>query len=92
LIEALAAESQQVCFEKILYRFPQPHELAKILNGLAPGAIIDLHDCWPRHTSTEADRTPTVEALRIALPEMGARGYRSVTVSELLAAAPVAPG
>jgi peptidoglycan/xylan/chitin deacetylase (PgdA/CDA1 family) len=63
-----------------------------ILDGLAPGAIIDLHDCWPRHTSTEADRTPTVEALRIALPEMGARGYRSVTVSELLAAAPIAPG
>jgi len=31
-------------------------------------------------------------ALRIALPEMGARGYRSVTVSELLAAAPIAPG
>ena len=63
-----------------------------ILDGLTAGAIIDLHDCWPRHTSTEADRTPTVEALRIALPEMDARGYRSVTVSELLASAPIAPG
>ena len=65
---------------------------AVILDGLAPGAIIDLHDCWPRHTSTAADRTPTVEALRIALPELAARGYRSVTVSELLAAASIAPG
>jgi peptidoglycan-N-acetylglucosamine deacetylase len=62
-----------------------------ILDGLAPGAIVDLHDCWPRHTSTAADRTPTVEALRLALPQIAARGLRSVTVSELLAA-PVRPG
>jgi hypothetical protein len=33
-----------------------------------------------------------VEALRIALPEMAARGYRSVRVSDLLAAAPIGPG
>ena len=65
---------------------------AVILDGLAPGAIIDLHDCWPRRTSTAADRTPTVEALRIAMPEMSARGYRSAAVSELLAADPIAPG
>jgi peptidoglycan/xylan/chitin deacetylase (PgdA/CDA1 family) len=58
-----------------------------IVDGLAPGAIVDLHDCWPRHTSTPADRTPTVEALRVALPEMIARGYASVTVSQLMAAA-----
>jgi peptidoglycan/xylan/chitin deacetylase (PgdA/CDA1 family) len=57
-----------------------------ILDGLAPGAIVDLHDCWPRHTSTAADRTPTVEALAVVLPEMAARGFRSVSVSELLAA------
>ena len=58
-----------------------------IVDGLAPGVIVDLHDCWPRHTSTPADRTPTVEALRLALPELAARGYRSVTVSQLMAAA-----
>jgi len=57
-----------------------------ILEGLAPGAIVDLHDCWPRHTSTEADRTPTVEAVAVVLPELTARGFRAVTVSELLAA------
>jgi len=57
---------------------------ASIIDGLAPGAIVDLHDGWPRHTSTPADRTPTVEALRIALPEIGRLGYRCVTVSELL--------
>ena len=53
---------------------------------LAPGAIVDLHDGWPRVTSTPADRTPTVEALRIALPEIDRLGYRCVTVSELLQA------
>ena len=60
---------------------------AAILDGLAPGAIVDLHACWPRVTSTVADRTPTVEALVLVLPELAARGYRTVTVSELVAAA-----
>ena len=59
---------------------------ATILDQLAPGAIVDLHDGWPRITSTPADRTPTVEALRIALPEIDRLGYRCVTVSELLQA------
>jgi peptidoglycan/xylan/chitin deacetylase (PgdA/CDA1 family) len=64
-----------------------PNAIAEaILDGLAPGAIVDLHDCWPRHTSTEADRTPTVEAVAMVLPELAARGFRAVTVSELLAA------
>jgi peptidoglycan/xylan/chitin deacetylase (PgdA/CDA1 family) len=64
-----------------------PAEIASvILDGLAPGAIVDLHDGWPRHSSTPADRTPTVEALRIAMPEIDRLGYRCVTVSELLAA------
>jgi peptidoglycan/xylan/chitin deacetylase (PgdA/CDA1 family) len=64
-----------------------PNTIAEaILDGLAPGAIVDLHDCWPRHTSTEADRTPTVEAVAMVLPELAARGFRAVTVSELLAA------
>ena len=57
-----------------------------IVDGAAPGAIVDLHDCWPRITSTVADRTPTVEALRLALPELALLGYRCVTVSELLSA------
>jgi peptidoglycan/xylan/chitin deacetylase (PgdA/CDA1 family) len=57
---------------------------AAILHELEPGAIVDLHDCWPRHTSTVADRTPTVEALALVLPELAARGYQAVTVSRLL--------
>ncbi len=50
----------------------------------APGAIVDLHDGWPRVTSTERDRTPTIEGLRLALPRLADQGYRFVTISQLL--------
>ena len=53
--------------------------------GVSDVAIVDLHDCWPRRTSTDRDRTPTVEALAVILPELAARGFRGVTVSELVA-------
>jgi peptidoglycan/xylan/chitin deacetylase (PgdA/CDA1 family) len=59
---------------------------AYLLERLQPGAIVDLHDGWPRITSTPADRTPTVDALRITLPEIDRLGYRCVTVGELLRA------
>ncbi len=57
-----------------------------ILELAAPGAIVDLHDGWPRVTSTERDRTPTAQALEMVLPQLVHLGYRMVTVSELLAA------
>jgi peptidoglycan-N-acetylglucosamine deacetylase len=63
-----------------------PAAIARVIvEEAVAGAIVDLHDGWPRHTSTVADRTPTVEALRVALPELRRRGFRCVTVSELLA-------
>jgi peptidoglycan/xylan/chitin deacetylase (PgdA/CDA1 family) len=64
-----------------------PDAIARVIaDAPVPGAIVDLHDCWPRVTSTVADRTPTVEALRLALPRLNSLGYRCVTVSELLSA------
>jgi peptidoglycan/xylan/chitin deacetylase (PgdA/CDA1 family) len=57
-----------------------------ILAGASPGAIVDLHDGWPRITSTASDRTPTALALEIAVPSLVALAYELVTVSELLAA------
>jgi peptidoglycan/xylan/chitin deacetylase (PgdA/CDA1 family) len=64
-----------------------PRAIAElILREAAPGAIVDLHDGWPRTTSTAADRTPTVEALAVVVPELAARGYRCVTLDELLSA------
>lgn len=64
-----------------------PAAIARVIvDGAAPGAIVDLHDGWPRVTSTERDRTPTAEALRIALPALAGRGFECVTMSRLLAA------
>ena len=64
-----------------------PAAIARVIEvEAAPGAIVDLHDGWPRVTSTVRDRTPTIEGLRLALPRLTEQGYRFVTVSQLLAA------
>jgi peptidoglycan-N-acetylglucosamine deacetylase len=64
-----------------------PAEIARVIEReAAPGAIVDLHDGWPRVTSSPRDRTQTIEGLRIALPRLRERGFRMVTVSQLLAA------
>ena len=50
-------------------------EIARVvLREVRAGSIVDLHDCWPRRTTTDRDRTPTVEALAVVLPELAARG------------------
>ena len=55
-----------------------------VLDGLRPGAIVDLHDGYPPPpTSARDDCTPTVEALEHLLPCLRAEGYELVTVSEL---------
>ena len=50
--------------------------MARILS-VEPGQVILMHDGG-------GDREQTVAALRIALPELIDRGYKCVTVSELL--------
>jgi peptidoglycan/xylan/chitin deacetylase (PgdA/CDA1 family) len=55
-----------------------------VLEGLKPGAIVDLHDGYPPPpTRSRDDCTPTVEALDHLLPCLRGEGYGSVTVSEL---------
>jgi peptidoglycan/xylan/chitin deacetylase (PgdA/CDA1 family) len=56
---------------------------AHVLERARPGAIVCLHDgnLPPERPS----RQPTVDALARIVPELTARGYRLVTVSELLA-------
>lgn len=51
----------------------------KILNNVKPGDIILFHD-------QGGDRSNTLQALRILLPVLEERGYRFVTVAELLRA------
>lgn len=53
-----------------------------VLDRVRPGAIIIFHDCDEKE---QADRRPTVEALKVILPALQAAGYRMVTVSELVA-------
>jgi peptidoglycan-N-acetylglucosamine deacetylase len=53
-----------------------------VLDRVHPGAIIIFHD---NNEYGRADRTPTVEALKVIVPALRTRGYRMVTVSELVA-------
>jgi peptidoglycan-N-acetylglucosamine deacetylase len=53
--------------------------VANVVEGAHPGAIIDLHVMYP-------SRAPTRAALPSILERLAAKGYRFVTVSELIAA------
>jgi pilus assembly protein CpaE len=45
VIEDLAHESRQVSMERVLYRFPQPYELTKLLNAIQPDLVfLDLSE------------------------------------------------
>jgi peptidoglycan/xylan/chitin deacetylase (PgdA/CDA1 family) len=57
----------------------------RVLARLQPGSIVILHDGSPLG---EPDRSQTVAALDMILRSSHARGWRSVTVAELLAAVP----
>lgn len=53
--------------------------------GIQPGAIMLLHDGWVAGDSAIVqDRSGTVEALRLILPELQAQNYRCVTLPELI--------
>jgi peptidoglycan-N-acetylglucosamine deacetylase len=53
----------------------------RVLSQAKNGAIIIFHDS---DEYAQADRTPTVEALKFILPALKQAGYRLVTVSDLL--------
>jgi len=55
-----------------------------IVTGARPGAVVVLHD----GAAHGGDRSPTVAALRTAVPQLRDQGYRLVTVSTLLKRAP----
>jgi peptidoglycan-N-acetylglucosamine deacetylase len=58
-----------------------PAIVENVLSRVRNGAIIIFHD---NNEDAQADRHPTVEALKTILPALKAAGYRMVTVSELL--------
>ena len=58
-----------------------PAIIKNVLSRVRNGAIIIFHDS---DEEAQANRHPTVEALKTILPALKAAGYRMVTVSELL--------
>jgi peptidoglycan/xylan/chitin deacetylase (PgdA/CDA1 family) len=60
---------------------PAPAIISNVLGRVRNGAIIIFHDSGEY---ARADRQPTVEALATILPALQAKGYRMVTVSELI--------
>lgn len=69
---------------------PEPDQIVgRVLVDVRPGAIVLLHD--GDDTRHGSDRTPTVEALPRLIDALRARGYRLVTVPELLGLPPALP-
>ncbi len=65
---------------------PSPENFArKIVSGTKPGTIILLHDGYGTlHDTAKADKSLTVKALPLIIEQLQAKGYRFVTVPELL--------
>ena len=62
---------------------PDPEVIVRrVLDRVGPGSIVLLHD--GDDTNRGSDRTPTVAALPMLIDALQARGYRLVTVPELL--------
>jgi peptidoglycan/xylan/chitin deacetylase (PgdA/CDA1 family) len=57
----------------------------RVLSRVGKGSIVCLHDALPPDRVGSPTRQPTVAALERIVPELGRRGFRLVTVSELLA-------
>lgn len=57
----------------------------KIVSKTEPGEIILLHDGYgTEHNNSRADKSLTVEALPLIIAQLQAKGYRFVTIPELL--------
>ena len=60
------------------WRRPGSDAIEEVIMSAQPGSVILMHDGG-------GDRSQTVEAVRRAVPQLKAQGYRFVTVDELLA-------
>jgi hypothetical protein len=65
------------------YRWPAERTAAFVIKRLRPGAIVDLHDGRPSHSSSAPERSATIEALELILEEMKRQDLRSVSLSQL---------
>ncbi|WP_427891446.1 polysaccharide deacetylase family protein [Kribbella sp. GL6] len=61
---------------------PSPHRIAaQALRSTRPGSIIIFHDGWD---GKSADRSATVAAVKLLIPQLRAHGYNFTTVDRLL--------
>jgi len=61
--------------------------VADVIANAAPGAIVLLHDGWPRNENeVGSSREQTLDALIELVPTLQSKGYELVTLTELLAA------
>lgn len=65
------------------YHWPAERTAKFVIERLRPGAIVDLHDGRPSRSSSDPERTATIEALDLILREMTRRNLRSVPLSQL---------
>jgi peptidoglycan/xylan/chitin deacetylase (PgdA/CDA1 family) len=65
------------------YHWPAERTAAFVIKRLRPGAIVDLHDGRPSHSSSAPERSATIEALELILEEMKRRDLHSVSLSQL---------
>jgi peptidoglycan/xylan/chitin deacetylase (PgdA/CDA1 family) len=57
----------------------------KIVHNVRPGAIVLLHDGYGTiHDTSKSDKSITVQALPLIIEQLKSKGYRFVTVPELL--------
>jgi peptidoglycan-N-acetylglucosamine deacetylase len=65
---------------------PKPADYAKdIVNSVHPGSIVLMHDGYGiLHDIDKADKSLAVKALPIIIAQLKAKGYRFVTVPEML--------
>lgn len=83
--ESIAAIAGEMDYNVILWNIDtldwahnEPDKICKcVFDGIRPGSIILFHDYV-------SGKSPTVEALETIIPELKLRGYRFVTVSELI--------
>ncbi|MBI4267479.1 MAG: polysaccharide deacetylase family protein [Chloroflexi bacterium] len=86
LIEVNWSVSTNELHREMVFGKPTPEMVAKdIISEIAPGKIILLHDGYgTNHNDAKSDKSLTVKVLPLIIEQLQAKGYRFLTIPELL--------
>ncbi|MBI4295698.1 MAG: polysaccharide deacetylase family protein [Chloroflexi bacterium] len=86
LIEVNWTVSTNELHRELVFGKPTPEMVAKdIISEITPGKIILLHDGYgTNHNDAKSDKSLTVQALPLIIERLQVKGYRFLTVPELL--------